>query len=266
MTATEYEQYVTEIVREFDFCKQASVSNNRKFEGKRQPGEYEIDIAIEVRFSEVIYFLMIVECKHWNRPVDRPVIQNLAQTRDAISAHKAVVASAEGFSKEAISVAKAHGIALWHIPERVTEEERKLHSVHFSLRAPSLIEQAINSLYRELRDKFLDIIKMSPTSKRYLDLNSLVAEVYLQITGYEGWKQTKGLLRLSTWEEYVIRRLTSLGLSDPLVTILLMKIVSDDKDSFRSAIMERIPRPVYDFDDLIRISIVSNTQDSVEGI
>jgi restriction endonuclease len=115
MTSSEYEQYVTKIVRQFGFCKHAKISNNRRFQGKRQPGEYEIDIAVEVRFSEAIYFLMIIECKYWNRPVDRPVIQALAQTRDALSAHKAVVATVQGFSKEAISVAEAHGIALWRV-------------------------------------------------------------------------------------------------------------------------------------------------------
>jgi hypothetical protein len=71
MTSSEYEEYVTKIVRQFDFCKRAKISNNRKFKGKRQPGKYEIDIAVEVRFSEAIYFLMIIECKYWNRPVDR---------------------------------------------------------------------------------------------------------------------------------------------------------------------------------------------------
>jgi hypothetical protein len=63
MTSSEYEEYVTKIVCQFDFCKRAKISNNRKFQGKRQPGEYEIDIAVEVRFSKAIYFLMIIECK-----------------------------------------------------------------------------------------------------------------------------------------------------------------------------------------------------------
>jgi hypothetical protein len=58
-----------------------------------------------------------VECKRWSRPVDRPVIQKLAQTRDAIAAHKAAVASPVGFTGEAVDVAAVHGIALWVISE-----------------------------------------------------------------------------------------------------------------------------------------------------
>ena len=46
------------------------------------------------------------------------MIQKLAQTRDAIAAHKAIVCSPSGFTQEAIKVAKAHGIALWVIAAR----------------------------------------------------------------------------------------------------------------------------------------------------
>src|SRR5215475_4113656 len=133
MTSSEYEQYVTTIVRQFDFCKRAKISNNRKFKGKRQPGEYEIDIAVEVRFSKAIYFLMIIECKYWNRTVDRPVIQSLAQTRDAISANKAVIATVQGFSKEAISVAEAHGIALWRVDPEFDKKRKLLEVLAFHL-------------------------------------------------------------------------------------------------------------------------------------
>jgi hypothetical protein len=115
MDAHQYEEYVSKLVEQLEFCRNAIISRNRKFGGKRQPGEYEIDIAVEVTFGNVAQFLLIVECKNWARPIDRPVVQKLAQTRDAIAAHKAAIASPVGFTKEAIQVAEAHGIALWVI-------------------------------------------------------------------------------------------------------------------------------------------------------
>jgi Restriction endonuclease len=66
-----------------------------------------------------LFFLLIVECKNWGRAVDRPVIQKLVQTRDAIAAHKAVVASPVGFSEEAVEVARANGVALWQISSKL---------------------------------------------------------------------------------------------------------------------------------------------------
>lgn len=117
LTPKEYEAYVAELVRQLDFCKNARLFRNQKFLGVRQPGEYEIDVAVKVKLSEAVDFFLIVECKNWKRPVDRPVIQKLAQTRDAISAHKAAVVSPVGFTAEAVSVAEAHGIALWIISQ-----------------------------------------------------------------------------------------------------------------------------------------------------
>ena len=113
MTAVEFEEYVTNVVSELDFLKGGVVLRNHRFAGIRQPGQYEIDIALTTKLGGTIEFLLVVECKNWNRPVDRPVVQKLAQTRDAIAAHKAAIASPLGFTSEAVEVARANGIALW---------------------------------------------------------------------------------------------------------------------------------------------------------
>lgn len=113
MTAAEYEDYVSEVVRALNLGPTASLVRNAKLKGIRQPGEYEIDIAVTLRLAHVIDFLLILECKNWSRPVDRPAVQKLAQTKDAVGAHKAALVSPIGFSKEAREVAEAHGIALW---------------------------------------------------------------------------------------------------------------------------------------------------------
>src|SRR5829696_2598610 len=117
MNASEYEQYVAKIVRSLEDFKTGKLWTNRKFSGVRQPGEYEVDVALEITLGDSLTFLTIIECKNWKNRVDRPVVQKLAQTRDAIAAHKAVVVSPIGFSPEAIAVSKAHGIALWIVSE-----------------------------------------------------------------------------------------------------------------------------------------------------
>ena len=115
LTASEFEQYVAELVQALKFAKQGIVYRNRRFAGIRQPGVYEIDVALEIQLDPAINFTLIVECKNWKRRVDRPIVQKLAQTRDAIGADKAAIASPLGFTKEAKEVARTLGIALWVI-------------------------------------------------------------------------------------------------------------------------------------------------------
>jgi hypothetical protein len=113
MNSREYEKYVADVVRNLSISKKGQVYTNRKYPGVRQPGSYEIDVACEVWIDNALFFLIIVECKNWKTPIDRPQVQKLIQTRDAINAHKGAFASPIGYTKEAIKVAKANGVALW---------------------------------------------------------------------------------------------------------------------------------------------------------
>ena len=113
MNEKEYERYVANVISELRGLRRTKVFRNKRFRGVRQPGNYEIDISFEMTLSKRLKLLFIAECKNWQRPVDRPVVQKIAQTRDAISAHKAIVISARGFTEEAISVAENLGVALW---------------------------------------------------------------------------------------------------------------------------------------------------------
>ena len=101
LTPKEYEAYVQELVSNLIPFPGAEIRRNVRLPGVRQPGTYEIDVAAEFCIGEKLHFLLIVECKNWRKPVGRDVIQKLAQTRDAIAAHKAVVCSPLGFTKEA---------------------------------------------------------------------------------------------------------------------------------------------------------------------
>lgn len=116
MSPKEYEELVTSmVVADFSGFEDCQVDKNRQFTGVRQPGSYEIDIAVTFKISGIIDFQIIFECKCLSRKVDRPIVQKLIQTRDAISAHKGIIVSNIGFTDEAIAVARANGIGLWII-------------------------------------------------------------------------------------------------------------------------------------------------------
>src|ERR1051325_2399668 len=54
----------------------------------RQRGDYEVDVAAEIVLGGRIKFLLIVNSKNWERPVDRPVVQKLTQSgRFAMKPH-----------------------------------------------------------------------------------------------------------------------------------------------------------------------------------
>jgi hypothetical protein len=115
LSPAEFEQYVAALVQSLSFAKTGTVYTNKHYQGVRQPGSYEIDVALEIQLAPPIHFTLIVECKNWQRPVDRPIVQKLTQTRDATGADKAAIASPIGFTKEAVVVARTLGVALWVI-------------------------------------------------------------------------------------------------------------------------------------------------------
>ena len=119
MTPVEYEAYVEALVRQMSFGPRAAVARNKRYPGVRQRGLYEIDVAVEIDIDSRLKLVVIIECKNRGRPVDRPIVQNLIQTRDAIGAHKGVIASPTGFSQEAVDVARDNGVALWVLSEAV---------------------------------------------------------------------------------------------------------------------------------------------------
>ena len=119
MTSKEYETYVADLIRSLRFFRSGSIEQNRILDGVRQPGRYEIDISVELLLGGIASFLLIVECKNWQRPVDRPVIQKFAQTCDAVSAHKAAVVSPIGFTSQAVDVARARDRTMGDYPSEM---------------------------------------------------------------------------------------------------------------------------------------------------
>ncbi|MEC0234850.1 restriction endonuclease [Paenibacillus kribbensis] len=122
MNSREYEDFVEETLKCLDFFNNSSIYRNKKYQGVRQAGSYEIDIAFETEIHNMIKFTLIVECKYHGRPITRPIVQNLHQTKEAINAQKGALVSPIGFTKEAIEVADNLGISLWVISKDAPTE------------------------------------------------------------------------------------------------------------------------------------------------
>jgi restriction system protein len=79
-------------------------------------GEYEIDVT--VRFEALgALFLVLVECKHQRRAVEREVVQILADRIRAVGAHKGMLFTTASFQSGALDYARAHGIALVRVAD-----------------------------------------------------------------------------------------------------------------------------------------------------
>lgn len=168
MNAHDYEAYVEAVVSQLSFWRDATVARNRRFPGVRQSGSYEIDISFELDLTDLARLHVIVECKNHRRPVTRPTVQQLAQTRDAIGAHKAAIASPVGFSSGAVDVARDLGIALWVIAWN--EPSVMVVQANTGLRT-----NVITELYRGTRDGYLRLLGIEPESIERADFSLLDA-------------------------------------------------------------------------------------------
>src|SRR5678815_1505348 len=77
-------------------------------------GEYKIDVTSRFRVHGA-ELLVLIECKHLSRPVDRADVQVLHDKVRSVGAHKGMVFSTSGFRSGALTYAAAHGIALVHV-------------------------------------------------------------------------------------------------------------------------------------------------------
>lgn len=74
-------------------------------------GEYVIDVV--ARFTALdVTFLVLVECKHYKRKVERKDVQVLHSKLQSLGAQKAILFSVSGFQQGALEYANVHGIAL----------------------------------------------------------------------------------------------------------------------------------------------------------
>lgn len=74
-------------------------------------GDYKIDVLVEFSLFAGALFIVLVECKHQGRPVEREDVMVLeAKIRD-VRAHKGMLFSTSGFQSGAIQYAASYGIA-----------------------------------------------------------------------------------------------------------------------------------------------------------
>ncbi|WP_428312338.1 restriction endonuclease [Hydrocarboniphaga sp.] len=74
-------------------------------------GEYIIDVVARFRALGAD-FVVLIECKHHKRKVERQDVQVLHSKVSSTGAHKGMLFSVSGFQSGAIEYADAHGIAL----------------------------------------------------------------------------------------------------------------------------------------------------------
>ncbi len=87
-------------------------------------GEYKIDVT--ARFEAFgANFLVLIECKHQSRPIERDVVQVLADKVRSVGAQKRMLFSTTRFQRGALEYARVHGIALVRVADgRTTYETR----------------------------------------------------------------------------------------------------------------------------------------------
>jgi restriction system protein len=87
-------------------------------------GEYKIDVT--ARFEALgADFLVLIECKNQQRPVERDVVQVLADKVRSIGAHKGMVFATAPFQRGALEYARRHGVALVRVADGRTSYETK---------------------------------------------------------------------------------------------------------------------------------------------
>jgi len=110
VTPKEYEMQVVEWISQF-----GSDLNGFRVEHLVQlpgtGGEYEIDAVAEFSIFQGARIVVLVECKRYNRPVEREVVLSLISKLRDVGAHKAIIFSTSGFQRGALEYAAAKGIA-----------------------------------------------------------------------------------------------------------------------------------------------------------
>lgn len=92
-------------------CELVGYSSSHLEEIQGTDGDYIIDVV--ARFSALgADFLVLVECKHHKRKVERQDVQALHAKIQSTGAHKGMLFSTAGFQSGAITYADVHGISL----------------------------------------------------------------------------------------------------------------------------------------------------------
>jgi hypothetical protein len=103
----ELELRIAAFLRTHDY----EVSTNVMREG-RSGARHELDV-VAVKHDGLTSFLLIVECKAWESPIDKDVVYKLAAELADIGAAKGVIATLSGWTVQAEQAAKQANIEMW---------------------------------------------------------------------------------------------------------------------------------------------------------
>ena len=86
-----------------------AIRHQEKLSG--QSGEYSLDGVADFVIFQGAQIRVLIECKRYNRPVERDVILTTHAKLHELGANKAMIFSTSGFQRGAIEYASLHGIA-----------------------------------------------------------------------------------------------------------------------------------------------------------
>ena len=98
--------------------------------------EYQIDIKASFRVLG-LDFIVLCECKHMTRAVERDDVMAFAAKLTALGAHKGVVFSTGGFQRGAEEYARTHGIALVKVVREQFIYQTKSSALHQPAQQPA---------------------------------------------------------------------------------------------------------------------------------
>lgn len=201
MDYIEYEQFVRahfekELKRKFK--KKIPVYHQEKLKAP-DGNEYEIDL--HFRFELEGTYHTIVECKNWNKRVERDIIIAVEGKKNALHAHKAIVVSTCGFQKGAIKLAITNGIGLYKITtqgeiskysnftgtyfdfQRLLEEfnrnEIKILDGGYGIISPAISLE--DYFVKKYNTQISEILENPKKSKMIMDINPNCIDEYIMI-------------------------------------------------------------------------------------
>jgi hypothetical protein len=145
MEPTDYEVMVADICQQIVGEERATIHRRKKFAGKSGQ-HHEIDVSVEFRYMKV-RFLVLLECKWWNKQVGADQIMILAQRMEDIGAQKGILVTKVGFQRGAFTVARSKGIAL--VLCRTPQEFGVLMEKNPASPSAGGVDDVINSLYEQ---------------------------------------------------------------------------------------------------------------------
>ncbi|GBG35815.1 restriction endonuclease [Mycobacterium montefiorense] len=127
-----------------------SAETDETIDGAR--GVHKIDVAVR-GYRAGVRFLWIVECKYWNRRVDKSVVSTLRDIVQDVGADRGIILSRRGFQSGAPALATKSNITLTSLDELQTDTEdeyKEYRCVLVTKRCQAIIDEitALSTLFR----------------------------------------------------------------------------------------------------------------------